>query len=130
MVLALVLLLEGLCALAAIATLSRVRLAGDDRLAVEGWLVGASALADARVTHHAELGGLADGERLSLGWTGRTDGWQWRADMARTGALVELAVTVERRNGQGELRAARRFTLLLHHLPSDTVQVLAHRARM
>jgi len=130
MVLALVLVLEGLCALAAMATLARVRLAGDDRLAVEGWLVAASALAEERVARQGDLRELADGQRLASGWTSRADGWRWRTDLVRTGALVQLVVTAERRNDLGELRAGRRFTLLLHHLPSDTVQVLAHRARM
>ncbi len=130
MVLALVILLEGFCALAAMATLARVRLASDDRIATEGWLVAASALAEARARHEVALRGLADGERIITGWTVRADNWRWRADLMRTGALVHLVVTVERREAAGELRAGRRFTLLLHHPPTDTVQVLAHRARM
>jgi hypothetical protein len=130
MVVVLVLLLEGLCALAAVATLTRVRLASDNRLAVEGWLVAASALAEARVTHTADLRGLADGEQLAFGWRVRADGWRWRTDLIRAGSLIQLVVTVERRTAAGELRAGRRFTLLLQHSPSDTVQVLAHRARL
>jgi hypothetical protein len=130
MVLVLVLLLEGLCALAAISTLARVRLASDERLEVEGWLVAASALAEARVTHEADLRALIDGQRLAFGWTVGGNGWRWRADVTRTGALVRLVVTAEQRGAGGGLRAGRRFTLLLHRSPSDTVQVLAHRARM
>lgn len=130
MVVVLVLLLEGLCAVAAVATLTRVRLASDDRLAVEGWLVAASAVAEARVTHEAALRGLADGQQLAFGWTLRADGWRSRTDLNRAGALIQLVVTVERRTAEGEIRAGRRFTLLLQHSPSDTVQVLAHRARM
>ena len=130
MMLVLVLLLEGLGALAVIATIARVRLAGDDRLAVEGWLVAASALAEVRVSRQTDLAGLADGQRLAYGWTVRSDGWRWRADLVREGALVRLVATAERRDAGDALRAGRRLTLLLYHSPSDTVQVLAHRARM
>lgn len=130
MMLALLLLLQGLCALAVIATVARVRLAGDERLATEGWLVAASALAEVRVSRQAEIGGLADGQRLAWDWTVRSDGWRWRADVVRTGALVRLVATAERRDPGGALRASRRLTLLLSRTPSDTVQVLDHRARM
>lgn len=130
MVLVLVLLLEGLGALAAMATLARVRLAGDDRLAAEGWLVTASALAEVREAHQGDLQALADGHRLAYDWTMRADGWRWRADLIREGELVRLLATAERRGAGGELRASRRLTLLFGHLPSDTVLVLAHRARM
>ena len=130
MVLVLVLLLEGFGALAAMATMAKVRLVGDDRLAVEGWLVASSAIAEVRGMHDGDLHGLADGRRLTYDWIARSDGWRWRADLVRSGELVRLVVTVERRGAGGELRASRRLTLLLEHLPSDTVQVLAHRARM
>lgn len=129
MMLVLLLLLQGLCALAVIATIARVRLAGDDRLATEGWLVAASALAEVRVSRQGDIGGLADGQRLAYDWTVRSDGWRWRADVVRAGALVRLVATAERRDPWGALRAGRRLTLLLHRTRSDTVQVLEHRAR-
>ena len=129
MMLALLLLLQGLGALAVIATITRVRLAGDERLATEGWLVAASALAEVRISRRAEIGGLADGQRLAVDWTLRPDGWRWRADMVRTGVLIRLVATAERRGPGGALRAGRRLTLLLSRTPSDTVRVLEHRAR-
>jgi hypothetical protein len=130
MMLALVVLLEGLCALSAIAVLARVRLAGDERRAVEGWLVAASALAESRMIHQAEMSAMADGERVALDWVVRSDGWRWRADLLREGGLVRLEVLAERRDADNTLRASRRSTLLLNHIPSDTVRVLAHRPRM
>ncbi len=130
MMLVLLLLLQGLGALAVIATIARIRLAGDDRLASEGWLVAASALAEVRVSHQGDFAALADGQRLAYDWTVRADGWRWRADLVRTGALVRLVATAERRGPGGALRASRRVTLLLSRTPSDTVRVLDHRARM
>jgi hypothetical protein len=130
MMLLLVLLLEGLCALAAVATLARARLAGDDRRAVESWLVTASALAELRVGRADSLAAMPDGARVAFGWTLRADGWRWRADLARDGTLIRLEVMTELRNADSSLRASRRGTLLLSHSPSDTVRVLAHRARM
>jgi hypothetical protein len=121
MMLVLLLLLQGLGALAVIAAMARVRLAGDDRLATEGWLVAASALAEVRVSHPGDLAAVADGQQLSYDWTIRADGWRW---------LVRLMATAERRDPEGTLRASHRMTLLLHHPTTDTVQVLAHRARM
>jgi hypothetical protein len=130
MVLALVVLLEGLCALAAIATMARVRLAGDERRGVESWLVSASALAETRVAQDSLIAAMADGERVPFGWTVRPDGWRWRADLVRDGLLYRLEVLTEQRDADSLLRASRRRTLLLSRLPSDTVRVLAHRARM
>lgn len=128
MALLLVLLVEGLGTLAAVAMLARIRLARDDRWATEGWLVARSALAEARVTQQAALDAQGDEDSLALGWVTRADGWRWRADALREGALVRLVVVVERWSVGGELLASRRVTLLLHHPPSDTVRVLAHRA--
>jgi hypothetical protein len=129
MMLALVLLLEFLLALSVMTARARIRLAADDRLAIEGALVAASAVAETRVAEQGVLAGLADGDRLALGWTVRPDGWRWRADLVREGVLVRLEVVAERRAPAGPLLAARRLTLLLHHAPSDTVRVLTHRAR-
>ncbi len=128
--LVLLLLVEGLATLGAVVTVTRIRLSGDARRSIESWLVAASAVAEARVGQAGALDSMTDGERLPLGMGLRLDGWGWSAEAAREGALVRLEVRVERRDAGGLLQAARRMTLLLDHPPSDTVRVLAHRARM
>lgn len=129
MALVLLLLVEGLAILAAIGVRAELRLLGDDRLATEGWLVAATALAESRLTRHDALVALPDGAAVVWGWTARGDGWRWRAEARREGELVRLLVRVERRDAAGGLLAIRRATLLFDRPASDTLRVLAHRAR-
>jgi hypothetical protein len=127
--LALIILLESLAAVTAATTLARIRLSGDEHLAIEAGLTAASALADARVRWAAPITALADGATVDLAQLARSDGWQTDVAAERTGVLIRLTATAVRPASGGGVMARRRITLLLVRLATDTVRVLGRGAR-
>lgn len=105
------------------------RLTGDLRWRTEGMLVAGTALASAAVGHRADLAALADGGSWVLTGPPRPDDWWWRIEARRRGALIRLVATARRAASDGSIYAARRASLMLARDPTDTVRVLARRAR-
>lgn len=122
-------LVASLSLLALQAATVHVRLEADERSRVEGQLVASTALASARVTYRADLDTLADGGRIDWPTVVRPDGWSWRAEAVRTGAVIRLAAVAEQRSAAGVLLAAHRASLLLVRDAADTVRVLGLRPR-
>ncbi|MGH7524879.1 MAG: hypothetical protein ACREK8_11270 [Gemmatimonadales bacterium] len=111
------------------AAVIRVQAANDQRGRIEGQLVVASALATARLGWRSDLDTLSDGGTMSGNPVARSDGWTWRVVATRTGVLLRLVASAERRASDGELFALRRANLLLFRDSADTVRVLGRRAR-
>ena len=124
-----IVLLEGFAAMALLAASARVRLAGDSRVAVEGDLLVASTLAEARLGADGLLRLLPDGGRIDLPARVRGSGWRVAGWAARQGTLIQLSAEVTLRGRGGALAAARRATLLLSHVSADTVRVSGYRSR-
>ena len=124
-----VLVMQGLIAVAMVATITDVRLAADTRLGIEGEVIVASALADARVGRAAALQALVPGDVIAWGLTGGGSGWRTRADAERTGPLVLLRARAEFVAPNGTVRAARDATLVLGYNAADTLLVLRGRSR-
>ena len=124
-----VLLLESFAALALGAARGRLRLAGDGRLALEGDLLAASALAGARFRADSLLGRLADGERIDWPSQSLQHGWVAQRWAIRRGALLLLRVELTLRDRSGALLGARRQTLLIGRVAADTLRVSGYRPR-
>lgn len=129
LVLVAVLLMQCLIAVAMTATVTDVRLAADARFGVEGDLVVASALADARINEAAALQALIPGEVLAWAWVGGGNGWRTAATAERTGQLVLVHARAEYLTQSGVVHAARDATLVLGYNASDTLRVLRGRSR-
>lgn len=129
LVLAAILLLESLAAVALRAAVARLRLAGDNRIALEGDLLAASALASARIGADSQLAALPDGGRFDLPAGALSHGWQAERWAVRQGDLIRLAVVVTLRASDGTLLGARRRTLLIGRVAADTVRVSGYRPR-
>lgn len=127
--LAAMVLLQGISALLLAAVTARLRLAADQRLALEGGMAVTATLAEARVTDAVALASLADGDGWSGPWRDRGGGWRGRVVAVRRGVLLRLDGRAERRDGAGGLRGAARATLLLRRGDADTVRMVGHRPR-
>ncbi|MES2305563.1 MAG: hypothetical protein V4558_08645 [Gemmatimonadota bacterium] len=124
-----VILLGGFAAVALVAASARLRLAGDLRIAIEGDLQAASALAERRVNADSVLVALTDGDRIDFGTAAVGSGW-WAHSIAwRTGTLVQLSTEVTLRNDRLQLVGARRATLLIGVVAADTLRVSGYRSR-
>lgn len=126
-VLALLLVVQGLVALLFVGTGGRLAAATDQRQALEAQLLARAILAEGRM-HFATGAVLPEGAPMVLRGE-RPVGWRWSVTALRRGDLVRLRAEVERRTPGGVPLAGGRATLLLHRLPSDTLQRLNSRAR-
>jgi type II secretory pathway component PulK len=129
MALVVAVLIESLTLLALHAAIIHVRLVADERQRIEGQLVVSTALANARVAYRADLDTMSDGGVLDPPAVTRVDGWSWRAQATRAGAVIRLVAVAERRSADGTVFAAHRASLLLARDSADTVRVLGHRPR-
>ncbi len=129
MALVVLVLVEGFAALALASASTRYRLTSDVRLAIESQMRAASALATARLEYADTLRALSNGDHLTLPAEPLGQGWFSRAEAVRSGPIVRLLVTAERRTEDGRLLAGRRVTLLLVRGATDTLRVLRSRAR-
>ena len=129
MVLAASLLVSSLALLALRSAVSHARLVADARWRIEATLIASAALADTRVAHRGELDTISDGASWTTPAVVRPDGWSWRAEAARQGVVIRLAVTVGRLAADGTRFAGRHASLLLVRDLADTVRVLARQAR-
>ncbi len=129
--LGLVVLLEGLAAVALVATTARVRLAADHRLAIEAELAAESALALGRVSQGAALAGIPPGTAAVSLPAAALPGWEVTLEASResAGAPIRLTARVLRRGPDGVPRAARSATLLLAGVSADTANVITQRER-
>lgn len=130
MVLCLLVVLEGFGALALLAALQWRAQVSANRVATEGVLLTASALAELRVGHGPELSSIADGAEEGLGCSLGPGGWEWCGRLGRRGSLLTLAVRADLHGPDGTLIGARSATLLLARFPSDTVRVLVSHPRL
>ncbi|MES2124010.1 MAG: hypothetical protein V4503_04900, partial [Gemmatimonadota bacterium] len=101
----------------------------DNRIAIEGDLLVASALASARVGADSQLAALADSGRLDLPDLPLAHGWLAQRWAVRQGALIRLTVRATLRASDGTLLGARRQTLLIGRVAADTVRVSGYRPR-
>jgi hypothetical protein len=123
-----IVLLEGFAALALLAASARYRLAGDSRVAVEGDLLAASRLANARIAADSAMRRLPDGGRVTFALE-RHGGWEVSSAAARRGALIELSAAATLRDRSGAVSGMRRATLLLVLVAADTLRVSGYRSR-
>lgn len=119
-----VVLLEGLAALALSATLSRSRLVGAGRAAVDGRGVATHALAVTRVQYADTLVALTVGDTLRVTGIGPVDGWRFAVEATRIWNLVVLRALAEFRPGEGGRSARQTATLLLWRGGADTLLVI------
>jgi hypothetical protein len=125
-----VLFLVSSCSIVALAACNaRLRLAADNRWATEAQLIADGALASTSVGHAADLAALADHSAISFPRVVRSDGWSYQVVGSRTGTLITLSATAERRAADGSLIGMRRASLLLVRRAADTVRVLGRMPR-
>ena len=124
-----VLLLEGFAAVALLAASARIRLANDARIAVEGDLLVASELAEARVGADTAIRQLPDGGRADFPARARGRGWTVRSWAVRRGSLALVTAEATVRGPNGVVIGARQATLLLGFAGADTIRVSGDRSR-
>lgn len=124
-----VVLLAGFASLALQAASAQLRLAGDLRLAVEGDLLVAGALAQRRMNAESLMARLIDGGRIDFAAADLGRGWRERSWASRRGPLVQLSAEVTLGGSDRQLLAARRATLLFRVVAADTLRVSGYRSR-
>ena len=124
-----IVLLEGFAALALFAAGARHRLASDGRVAVEGDLLVASVLAEARVAEDSVMRLLPDGGSTTFAVQRRGDGWTVTSGAARQGRLVQLTAEARWHGPTEVVSGIRRATLLLGFSAADTLRVSGYHSR-
>ena len=124
-----IVLLEGFAALALFAAGARQRLASDGRTAVEGDLLVASVLAEARVAEDSVMRMLPDGGRVDFPARRRGTGWTMTSSAIRQGRLILLTAEATLRGPTDLIGGIRRATLLLGFRAADTLRVSGYRSR-
>lgn len=127
--LAVLVLVEGLMAMALALTTARSRLVADSGEALDAMIVARSVIAEGRVIHAEDLRRLAEGEERMLGFGARADGWSWRLDADRRDRVIRLGAVVWRGGTGPPVRARGTSTLLLAADSADTVRVLMRAPR-
>lgn len=123
-----VVLLQGLVAAAVWIAIRDVRMVGGVRLAIEGELVAATALAETRVASDSLLRQLAPGILVPLPDV-RRGSWQVHLTALRNDSLIAIIAAAELRTSTDSLVGAATRTLVLALEASDTLRVLQGRSR-
>ncbi len=129
---AVVVLLEGLAAATLLSAVARVRIAADQRAAIEAELAVTTALALTRVSQGAALAGIPPGGGPVVFPPPTVAGWEVVMTASREGgdAPIRLVARVMRRNPDGAPHAAGSGTLLLVAISADTARVLIQREQL
>ncbi len=127
-VLGAIVLLQGLVAASLWVVLHDARAVGSVRIAIEGDLVAATALAETRMTADSLLRQLPAGITLALPAVSRGQ-WTVHLSALRRDSLVALTAAAELRTSTDSLVGAATRTLVLSHEASDTLRVLRGRNR-
>lgn len=128
LVLGAVVLLQGLVVAALWMAIQDVRAVGAVRLAIEGEMVAATALAETRISGDSLMRQLADGVEVMLPDVQR-GGWRVRMTVMRRDSLIGLTAAAELRTSADSLLGAATRTLVLSLGASDTLLVLRGRSR-
>lgn len=128
LVLGAIVLLQGLVVTALWMTVHDVRAVGAVRLAIEGEMVAATALAETRWSGDSILRQLPADSEVMLP-TVQRGGWQVRMTALRRDSLVALTAAAELRTSSDSLIGAATRTLVLALGASDTLLVLRGRSR-
>ncbi|MBA2291663.1 MAG: hypothetical protein H0W15_04320 [Gemmatimonadales bacterium] len=128
LVLGAVVLLQGLVVAALWMAIHDVRAVGAVRLAIEGEMVAATALAETRMSGDSLMRQLGDGVEVMLPDVQR-GGWRVRMTAIRRDSLIGLTAAAELRTSADSLLGAATRTLVLSLGASDTLLVLRGRSR-